>query len=176
MSLSIWMAAVIAALAVGIAARLVWVWARYRGARIITCPENRKCAGVEVDAAHAAATLFHPELRLSSCSRWPERQGCGQECLSQVAAGPGDCLVRNVFGRWYEGKPCVYCRKEFSQISWAEQKPGLLCPDGTLTDWGEIPAEQVPETLLTAMPVCFSCYAATRFAKDHPGLVVDRSR
>jgi hypothetical protein len=28
--------------------------------------------------------LSQPHLRLSECSRWPERQGCGQECLSQI--------------------------------------------------------------------------------------------
>ena len=49
---------------------------RYRGKRVITCPETRKPAAIEVDAGHAALTaaISHPELRLKACSRWPERE------------------------------------------------------------------------------------------------------
>ena len=52
--------------------RAVRLWWKYRGARVITCPENLRPAGVSVDAAHVAANPFAktPQLRLSSCSRW----------------------------------------------------------------------------------------------------------
>ena len=75
---------VVLAIAVGLGAVAVWrlanAWWKYRGRRVITCPENQRPAGVVVDARHAAATALGkaPELRLSSCSRWPERAGCGQ--------------------------------------------------------------------------------------------------
>ena len=36
----------------------------------------------------ASALLGPPELRLTACSRWPEKAGCGQPCLSQIAASP----------------------------------------------------------------------------------------
>ena len=57
--------------------RLAQAWFRYRGNRVILCPENRTPAGVRVDARHAAATALAsaPQLRLDSCSRWPERAG-----------------------------------------------------------------------------------------------------
>jgi hypothetical protein len=44
-------------------------------------------ASMEVDAAHVAAMAWggEIELRLKDCSRWPERQDCRQECLTQVA-------------------------------------------------------------------------------------------
>ena len=43
----------------GIAAwRLASAWWKYRGRRVITCPENRRPAGVVVDARHAAATAL----------------------------------------------------------------------------------------------------------------------
>ena len=123
--------AVVIALAAVAIGRLVSAWLKYRGRRVITCPENRTPAGVLVDTRNAAATGLRkaPELRLSSCSRWPERAGCGQECLSQIAASPEDCLVRNILGKWYEGKNCAICGKRIGDIQWADHKPALLDPD-----------------------------------------------
>jgi hypothetical protein len=45
---------------------------RFRGKRVITCPETRKHASVEVDATHAALTaaFSYPDLHLKACSRW----------------------------------------------------------------------------------------------------------
>jgi len=77
--------------------RLARAWWKYRGGED-HLSRNQQAAGVVVDARHAAATALgkSPELRLSSCSRWPERAGCGQECLSQIEASPVECLVRNI--------------------------------------------------------------------------------
>jgi hypothetical protein len=52
----------------------------------VTCPENHEPAEIRIDAGEAAATAAfgHPELRVSHCSRWPEHQQCGQECLGEV--------------------------------------------------------------------------------------------
>jgi hypothetical protein len=151
-------------------------WLKYRGARVVTCPESQAPAGVRVDATHAAATAFHPELRLKECSRWPERRNCGQECLRQIEAAPDDCLVRNLFAQWYHGRQCVICKEPFGEIQWAEQKPGLLLAQDKLADWSELKTEDVPATLQTAKPVCFRCYVATRMAREHPDMVVDRGR
>ena len=62
---------------------------------LITCPETGKPAAVKVDAGQAVreSVLGHPKIRLEECSRWPERQNCGQECLSQIEADPENCLV-----------------------------------------------------------------------------------
>lgn len=50
------------------------------------CPETMQPVKVYVDAAHAAKTRFHgrEELVVVSCSRWPERRGCGQDCTPQI--------------------------------------------------------------------------------------------
>src|SRR5262249_13412123 len=52
----------------------VAAWRRWRGTRVITCPENRKPAAVDLDLGFAVsgAVLGRPELRLRDCSRWPE--------------------------------------------------------------------------------------------------------
>jgi hypothetical protein len=67
----------------------------YRGKRLVTCPETHAAAAVDVAAGEAAvgAFLTEPTLRLKECSRWPERLGCGQDCLPQVEADPEKCLV-----------------------------------------------------------------------------------
>jgi hypothetical protein len=59
----------------------------FRGSKPVVCPENGASASVRVDLLHAAATaaLSRPELRLSGCTRWPERGDCGRECLRGIA-------------------------------------------------------------------------------------------
>src|SRR5579864_2993049 len=70
----------------------------YRGTRLIRCPETRAPEAIKIKAGTAAAQSLwcDPELRLSKCSRWPERHDCGQECLSQVEADPENCLLWNI--------------------------------------------------------------------------------
>lgn len=103
-------------------ARNYW---RFRDKRVITCPETRAPAAVELDARHAAATatLGESDLRLQSCSRWPERQDCGQQCLAQIEEAPEECLVRTILAHWYAGSTCVLCGRAIGAIQWTEHKP-----------------------------------------------------
>ena len=169
------------ALAVALLAGLaVWrlggAWWKYRGQRIITCPETRRPAGVVVDATHAAASAFGkaPQLRLSECTRWPEKAGCGQECLSQIEKGPGECLVRTLVARWYEGKTCVSCGKPIQDVAWADQRPGLRAPDGTLVAWPDVAPETLPELFRTHAPVCWNCLVVGKVALERPDEVTVR--
>jgi hypothetical protein len=157
---------------------VVGTFLRYRGQRLITCPETRQPAAIKVDAAHAALTAAAklPELRLKSCSRWPEREDCGQECLLQVELSPEDCLVRNILANWYDGKYCVSCGKKIGEIHWLECKPALLSPEGKTIDWEQLPAEQLPGVLSTHFPVCGACHITETFCREYPELIVDRSR
>jgi hypothetical protein len=63
--------------------------AAYRAARrrqTVICPETSESALIVLDARHAA--LMHAigerPLRIQACSRWPERQACGRNCLIAV--------------------------------------------------------------------------------------------
>ncbi len=150
---------------------------RFRGTRVITCPENRQPAAVKVDARHAAATAIGrpPELRLSDCSRWPERKSCGQECLRQIEAAPEGCLVRNILTRWYQGKACIYCGRPFQEIDWLDNKPALFDPERKKTlEWADLRPEEVPRALATYVPVCWNCHVAETFRRLYPDLVTDR--
>jgi len=62
------------------------VYLRYRDARLVTCPETNKPAVVELPARSMGlrAVWDEPCMRLKDCSRWPMRQGCGQDCLRQI--------------------------------------------------------------------------------------------
>lgn len=145
-------------------------WFRNRGERVVTCPENQRPAGVRLDALHTSS------LRLSECSRWPERAGCGQECLTQIQESPNGCLVRKILADWYRGKSCASCGRPFGEIEWSTQKPALLSADKVSVDWSHIPAEKLDETLQAALPVCFACHMANTLVREHPDLVTDRSR
>jgi hypothetical protein len=169
----------VAAIAVGVifeVTRALRTYFKFRGKRIITCPENHEPAAVRVAAGKAAveATLRAPHLNLSECSRWPEKAGCGQECLSQIKEAPGACLVSNIVNQWYAGKSCVYCQKPFGEIHWHDHPPALLDADRKTVLWSEVPVENLKQTLATHWPVCWNCHIAEDFRRLHPEMVTDR--
>jgi hypothetical protein len=178
MPVSMLVVSVLAAIVLFVAVRFAGAWLRFRGARVIACPGDLRPAGVQLDARRAAqaAVLSSPHLQLSSCSRWPEKAGCGQECLRQIAASPDGCLVRNLLLRWYEGKSCALCGQPIGPIHRLEQRPGLLSEDHVAIDWNDVSAEQLPAVLETSRAVCVSCHLAASFVRQHPELVTDRSR
>lgn len=155
----------------------VWeAWRRWRGTRLVTCPETRRPAAVHMDLRYAmvGAIVGRPELRLRDCSRWPERSGCGQTCLAEVEESPMGCLVRTMLQRWYDDRTCAYCRKAFGPIHWHHHKPALRAPDGRLVEWSDVPPETLPEVLMTHQAVCWNCLIAEGFRVRFPELVVER--
>jgi hypothetical protein len=161
---------------------------RFRGKRLVMCPETQKPAAVEVDAkAVAKEAVFgdlalswklraagKPGLRLRECSRWPEREDCPQNCLSQIEAAPEQCLVRNIVTQWYAERPCVFCGRPIREIDWLEHRPALLSPDRRTVEWSQVPAEKLPDVFQTHAPVCWNCHVAESFRREHPDRVVDR--
>ena len=149
---------------------------RFYGARLVTCPETKQPAAVTLDVRDAAteSILGPPRFRLSECSRWPEREGCGQECLRQIEHSPEDCLVRNIVAKWYQGKKCVYCFKPFETVDDIfHHKPALSGPDRKVVEWDEIKPEKLPEVFATALPVCWTCHMVEIFRRERPELVVE---
>jgi hypothetical protein len=164
---------------IGIAAgRLAAAWWRYRGRMIVDCPENHQPAGVSLDVKHAALTALRGDvkLRLTQCSRWPEKAGCEQDCLSQIECAPEDCLVRNVLVHWYQDKNCAWCGRPIGEIYLAGRKPALLLADRSSVEWSEVPAERLEQTLAVAQPICFGCHIANTMVRQHSEKVIDRSR
>ena len=148
---------------------------RYRGKGVLTCPETGKPVAVELDARRLAATemVGDRDLRLRSCSRWPERSGCGQECLAEVESSPEDCLVRARLTAWYRGASCELCGRNIGEISWSEHKPALMSPDRGTMEWQDVRAESLPALLQTYHRICWSCHVAESFRARFPERVID---
>jgi hypothetical protein len=114
------------------AVHFLWVlpaYRRYRGKWVVTCPETRDSAGVEVDAAHVAATAWggEPRLRLKGCSRWPEKADCGRECLAEIERD-----AEAAASRWFQVQSCISCGTPI---------PGALA-----------------DVFSTQKPVCWDCH------------------
>jgi|SRR5579863_1767164 len=148
----------------------------YRGTRLIKCPETNHPAAIDVAAGEAAIGSFlsEPTLCLKHCSRWPERQDCGQECLHQIEVDPENCLVWNIVARWYHGKKCAICQRSIGELHHLDHAPGLLSPDHKTIEWKELEPELLPEVFATHRPVCWNRHVAELFRRMHPELVVDR--
>ena len=152
------------------------LYMRYRGKRIITCPETNLPATAEVDAALAAGTTMatRPRFVVTACSRWPERAGCDQACAPQIEASPEETRVRSVVARWYRARRCFYCSRRIRDVGGAVA-PGFLGTDGALREWKDIPANDLPDALANAVAVCANCELAEDFRRRFPDLVTERA-
>ncbi len=151
---------------------------RYWGKMVITCPENQEKAAVDVAKSRAAlgAMVGQPHLELCSCTRWPEKQDCGQECLSQIQSDPESHRLWTIAAQWYAGKACVYCKKPIGAVHHLDHQGALLNPDQTTVEWDEVPPEKLPDVLKMSEPVCWGCHVTESFRREHPEWVVERSR
>jgi hypothetical protein len=140
-------------------------WWKYRGTRVITCPENLEPAAVKLS----------DHLAIRQCSRWPEKEDCAQKCLSQIAAAPQDCLTDHLFAYWYSDRKCPYCGTVMTHAGLLDHKPALLGPDGRSVEWDEIPPEELVKIMATHRPVCWNCHIIENFIIDHPDLVGERN-
>ncbi len=157
--------------------RGIRTYLRARGKRLVTCPETQCAAAVELDANRAGwkALLGESYMHLHDCSRWPEKQGCAQDCLQQIETLGQGCLVGSIVASWYQGKTCVYCHKPVDKVEeWTGHIPALLGPDEKTVVWGKVPPEKLPEVFEKYQPVCWSCHIAETFRREHPELVTDR--
>ena len=160
-----------------VSVRGVLAYVRARGKRLVTCPETHCPAAIELDAKSAALKALRggTQIHLQDCSRWPERQDCAQDCLSEVKALGDGCLVRSIVAAWYQGKACVYCHKPVDNVAeWGGHLPALLPPDAKSVSWANVPPEKLTEVFATYKPVCWSCHLAETFRREHPELVTDR--
>jgi len=146
-------------------------WFRFRGVRLIVCPENYQPAAVKVDAKRAArwaALSGEADLHLNACSRWPEKEGCDQACLSQIEDSPEKSALQNIVETWFDGKRCYFCRHMIDEVG------AVVTPQGGVIDWTQIVPEQVPNFLAVSDPVCRRCYTVESFRREHPEMVIER--
>ena len=136
------------------------------GLRVITCPETNEGAAVKVKA--------FGDLRLSACSCWPERAGCGQECIAQIEASPEGCLLRSIVTAWYAGKSCASCGRTIGETAWHEAPPALRAPDGTSFEWKDVAPQDLPRLFHTHQPLCWQCNNVAELERVDPSLLIRR--
>ena len=175
----LYVVAAVAVFGTGVALYLARL-AKVRGPRVITCPDNKETAAVEVDAARAVlSSIFKGQThyQLTACTRWPEKEGCGQDCVVEIEQTPNHCLVRTVLADWYLGRNCAFCGRAFGELNWHDHKPGLYDPEQQKNlEWTDVRPELVYAALATFEPVCWDCNVVERFRVEHPELVVERRR
>jgi len=167
----------LAALGVVATIVLIPVLRFYRGTRLVACPDTKRPAAVGLDMVGAAFSVFGDEpgrLRLSTCSRWPEKAGCGQECLADVERDPQACLVRTIVADWYRGQSCIFCGKPIPEVTWTEHRPALLSPGRATVSWKDVKPESLPDIFSTHKPVCWDCHVVQSVVRGHPDLVTVR--
>ncbi len=149
---------------------LAWViirnYRRFRGPRVVLCPETITPEAVEVGAFKAAwsAARGDTQLRLASCSRWPERRKCGQRCLNQIESAPDGCLVKDRVSRWYKDAKCALCANAIGDLRSSRRGPGLVGPDGKVRRWSDFSVEELAEAFATHHPICVACCSRTTAA------------
>ena len=127
-----------------------------RRLRVVTCPETPTPAAVR------------GKHRLTSCSRWPEREGCNQPCLKQIATSPEGCLLKSLVTAWYEGKSCVECGRAI------EQPAAIRLFDGTSHEWGDFAPQDLPNLFETAEALCWQCNNVNELQRIRPNLAIRR--
>jgi hypothetical protein len=153
-------------LALGLMGWSLWqvarTYLRFRGTRVVTCPETGQPAAVELATWHMAVTaaVKGATLRLRDCSRWRERAACDQACRRRIEAAPDECLVLTILSKWYQDKTCTCCGRPLGEIGQSMHRPCLMSPDMRIFEWKDIPAESIPGTLATHAPVCWTCLVA----------------
>jgi hypothetical protein len=155
----------------------VAAWRRWRGVRLVTCPETSRTAAVTVDTAHAATTAFFenaPSIRLSTCSRWSTRGPCRQPCLHSLIREGDAAMVETVATQWYADQTCVFCGKRIARVTSGARPPALAGPDGLTVEWPSLPPEQLTDAFHTHRAVCWDCHLIESFRRQHPDLYIDR--
>jgi len=161
---------------VAFVAVFIALYVKFRGKRIVTCPETHEPVSAEINAALAASTwlVTQPRFVVTACSRWPERAGCDQACAPQIEADAEGTRVRDIVTHWYTERTCVYCAKPIDDLVGAVG-PGLLNADGELYEWSDIAVEDLPRTLANSVAVCARCELTEDFRRRYPNRVIDRT-
>ena len=167
--------AAVLAVYIGIAIRTA---VRLRGKRVVICPETQQPVGVTVDLGHAATTAVweKADVRLTSCSRWPERAGCDQPCVAQIEAEPVETRTKVIATHFFAGKRCGICQRAIEPPNAATLQPGFLnLVTHEVNAWDEIDPAKLTAATEHDLPLCANCTLAESFRQRFPDRVVERT-
>ena len=135
---------------------------RSRDRASVSCPDNGQPADVEEDAKFAfwSALRGQEHSRLQSCSRWPEKGECRQECLAQLEPSPEN--VERLLTRWYEGKSCAICARALTPSDWRRSRLAVLNQQHKLFELRQMQLDQLQASLEHMLPLCWNCHQEER--------------
>ena len=147
-----------------------------RGRQPVKCPDNGEATDVELDHGYAFRTALRGQehSRLASCSRWPEKGDCGQECLAQIDQSPEN--LERLFSNWYAGKSCAVCIRPLTPADWRQNRVGLLNQNHELFELCDLPADNLEGALAQTRPLCWRCHQAERMRQPRPHRVLRGER
>ncbi len=141
---------------------------RNRGRQAVACPETGQAVDVEVDNKFAFWTSWRGQQhsRLQSCTQWPEKGDCGQECLAQIDPSPEN--VDRLLTKWYEGKSCAICTRSLSASDWRRSRLALLNREHKLFELRDMNLDELQTTLQDMRPLCWNCHQEERARQAVP--------
>jgi hypothetical protein len=146
-------------------------WARFRGTRVVTCPETRRPARVAVDLGHAmvSAAWERADVCIAQCSRWPERHGCDEACVPQIEESPDGTRARTIAARFFQGQRCVICQRRLEPLKRTGLQPGFMNPvTREVVAWIHVPAQELPDAIAVRRPLCPDCTLAESSRSPFP--------
>jgi hypothetical protein len=166
-------AVVLVALPVGLSLQSYF---RSRGRRAVVCPDNQQPVTVELDSKFALSTALRGEEhdRLQSCSRWPEKGDCGQECLAQVNPSPEN--LERLLQKWHQGKSCAICERPLTPADWRRSRLALLNEKQKLFELRHMHLDEIPSALDHMAPLCWNCHQEERARQAAPPRILKGDR
>lgn len=139
-----------------------------RGRQSALCPETGQPVDIEIDHEYAFWTALRGQehSRLKSCSNWPEKGDCGQECQAQINPSPEN--VDRLLSKWYEGKICAICERSLSASDWRRSRLALLNERHQLFELRHMHLEDLQSTLQHMRPLCWNCHQEERVRQARP--------
>jgi len=147
-----------------------------RGRQPVMCPQNGEPVDVEVDNKFGFWTALRGQehSRLASCTRWPEKGDCGQECLAQVDPSPEN--VERLMIGWYKGKVCAICLRGITPSDWRRGRLGWLDAQHKLVELRQVNLRQLQSALQEMRPLCWICHQEERVRQAIPPRVLKGDR
>ncbi len=141
---------------------------RNRGRQSVSCPDSGQPANVEVDRKFAFLTAWRGQehWRLESCSRWPEKGDCGQECLAELEPSPEN--VDRLLTKWYQGKSCAICARALTPGDWRRSRLAVLNDQQKLFELRDMYLEELQDKLQNMRPLCWNCHQEERARQAVP--------
>lgn len=149
---------------------------RNRGRQTVACPDSGEPADVEVDRTFAFRTALRgvQHSQLQSCSRWPEKGDCGQECLEQLEDSPEN--INRFLTKWYEGKSCAICQRALTPSDWRRIRLGVLNQQQQLFELRQMFQETLQSGLQDMSPLCWNCHQEERERQAVPPRILKGDR